>query len=238
MEHRVIRVIDRPSRDLVDGLADAGVSTVHEAMGRVGLLGTDLRPIQTGVRLAGPAVTVLAQAGDNLMVHAAIEVCEPGDIIVIATMSPSTDGVFGELIATSLMSRGVVAAVIEAGVRDTEELRALPFPVWAKAVSAHGTVKATPGSVNVPVVCGGQLVEPGSVIIADDDGIVCVPARVASTTLDAARDRIRREDATRKELQAGVLGLDLYRLRDRLTQLGVMYDELPVASDAAPRRDT
>jgi 4-hydroxy-4-methyl-2-oxoglutarate aldolase len=221
----VVRTVERPDPGTVAALGALGTATVHEAIGRRGFAGPDLRPIQQGVRLAGPAVTVSCHPGDNLMVHAAVEVCQEGDVLVVTTTAPSTHGMFGELLATSLLARGVRALVIDAGVRDTAELRDLGFPVWARHVSCEGTVKATPGSVNVPVVLGGVVVEPGDVVCGDDDGVVVVPRDEAAAALDAARARVAREDATRARLAAGELGLDIYGLRDRLAELGVEYRE-------------
>jgi 4-hydroxy-4-methyl-2-oxoglutarate aldolase len=221
----VVRTVERPDPGTVAALGALGTATVHEAIGRRGFAGPDLRPIQQGVRLAGPAVTVSCHPGDNLMVHAAVEVCQEGDVLVVTTTAPSTHGMFGELLATSLLARGVRALVIDAGVRDTAELRDLGFPVWARHVSCEGTVKATPGSVNVPVVLGGVVVAPGDVVCGDDDGVVVVPRDEAAAALDAARARVAREDATRARLAAGELGLDIYGLRDRLAELGVEYRE-------------
>jgi 4-hydroxy-4-methyl-2-oxoglutarate aldolase len=219
--HVVVRTIERPNPDIVSTLGGLGTATVHEAIGRRGFAGPDLRPIQQGTRLAGPAVTVSSHPGDNLMVHAAVEVCEAGDVLVVTTTAPSTHGMFGELLATSLMARGVHALVIDAGVRDTAELRAMGFAVWARHVSCEGTVKASPGSVNVPVVLGGMVVSPGDVVCADDDGVVVVPAGEAEWALDQARRRVAREDATRARLAAGELGVDIYGLRAVLSDLGV-----------------
>jgi len=219
--HVVVRTIERPDADIVSTLGGLGTATVHEAIGRRGFAGPDLRPIQQGTRLAGPAVTVSSHPGDNLMVHAAVEVCEAGDVLVVTTTAPSTHGMFGELLATSLMARGVHALVIDAGVRDTAELRAMGFAVWARHVSCEGTVKASPGSVNVPVVLGGMVVSPGDVVCADDDGVVVVPAGEAEWALDQARRRVAREDATRARLAAGELGVDIYGLRAVLADLGV-----------------
>ncbi|MEU2065144.1 4-carboxy-4-hydroxy-2-oxoadipate aldolase/oxaloacetate decarboxylase [Streptomyces sp. NPDC013455] len=207
----------------VEALAGYGVATVHEAMGRTGLLPARLRPIQQGVRVAGTAVTVLSWPGDNLMIHAAVEQCGAGDILVVTTTSPSTDGMFGELFATALMRRGVRGLVIDAGVRDTAELRALGFPAWSAAVSAQGTVKATGGSVNVPVALGGRLVRPGDVILADDDGVVVIPREKAREAAAASAAREAKEAAARAAFQEGQLGLDRYGLRDRLARLGVTY---------------
>ncbi|GGI04084.1 4-carboxy-4-hydroxy-2-oxoadipate aldolase/oxaloacetate decarboxylase [Egicoccus halophilus] len=219
----VVRSIDRADPNLVAELGAAGVATVHEAMGRTGLLGTELSPIQRGARIAGTAVTVTCQPGDNLMIHAAVEQVTNGDVLVVTTTSPSTDGMFGELLATSLRAHGCVGLVIDAGVRDVDELNELGFPVWTRAVSAQGTVKATPGSVNVPVVCAGGVVHPGDVVVADDDGVVVVPRAGAAAASQAAQDRLEREAATRQRLAAGELGLDLYGLRARLDELGVAY---------------
>jgi 4-hydroxy-4-methyl-2-oxoglutarate aldolase len=196
---------------------------VHEAIGRAGYLGPGLRPIQDGTRIGGTAVTALCWPGDNLMIHAAVEQCQAGDLLVVTTASPSTDGMFGELLATSLAARGVRGLVIEAGVRDVAELRAMGFPVWSAAVSAQGTVKETAGAVNVPVSVGGQIITPGDAIIADDDGVVCVPRGDIGPALDAARSRTAQEERNRAELADGQLGLDLYGLRDKLAALGVTY---------------
>ena len=221
--HVVVRQIDRAEPEVIAALGEAGVATVHEAMGRIGLLDTQIRPIQRGARIAGSAVTVLCQAGDNLMIHAAVEVCQPGDVLVVATTSPSTDGYFGELLATSLQTRGVIGLVIDAGVRDVLEINELAWPVWSRAVSAMGTVKETAGSVNVSVVCAGQRVEPGDVIVADDDG-VCVVARAeAPAALAASQARLAKEAGTRARLAAGELGLDMYGLRAKLAQVGVEF---------------
>ncbi|MEE1757537.1 4-carboxy-4-hydroxy-2-oxoadipate aldolase/oxaloacetate decarboxylase, partial [Streptomyces sp. SP18BB07] len=189
----------------VEAIGRYGVATVHEAMGRTGLLGTHLRPIQQGTRVAGTAVTVLSWPGDNLMIHAAVEQCGEGDILVVTTTSPSTDGMFGELFATALQRRGVRGLVINAGIRDTEELRAMDFPAWSAAVSAQGTVKATGGSVNVPVAIGGQTVRPGDVILADDDGVVVVPREKARRTAEASAAREQKEAASRAAFLDGQL---------------------------------
>lgn len=207
----------------VDELAGFGVATVHEAAGRTGYLGPALRPIQIGTRVGGTAVTALCWPGDNLMIHAAAEQCRDGDLLVVTTTSPCTDGMFGELLATSLAARGVRGVVIEAGVRDVAELRAMAFPVWSAAVSAQGTVKETPGAVNLPACLGGQIVGPGDAIIADDDGVVCVPRAAVRQALAAARARVAKEEQTRKALAGGQLGLDLYGLRDKLATRGVEY---------------
>jgi 4-hydroxy-4-methyl-2-oxoglutarate aldolase len=221
--HVVVRHIDRAEPAIIDALGRLGSATVHEALGRRGFAGPHLRPIQQGTRLAGSAVTVSSHPGDNLMVHAAVEVCEAGDVLVVTNTAPSTHGMFGELLATSLMARGVRALVIDAGVRDTTELRAMGFAVWSQHVSCEGTVKATAGSVNVPIVLGAQIVHPGDVVCADDDGVVVVPRGEASPTLEQARQRVAREEATRARLAAGELGVDIYGLRSKLAELGVEY---------------
>jgi 4-hydroxy-4-methyl-2-oxoglutarate aldolase len=221
--HVVVRNIPRADRATIDGLAKAGVATVHEAMGRTGLLSTEIRPVQRGARVAGSAVTVSCQAGDNLMIHAAIEVCQGGDVLVVTTTSPSTDGMFGELLATSLQARGVVGLVIDAGVRDVSDLNEMGFAVWSRAVSAQGTVKATAGSVNVPVVCAGMAIEPGDVVVADDDGVVVVRRDDAEAALAASEARVAKEAATRRALADGQLGVDLYGLRAKLHELGVRF---------------
>ncbi|MFI6493218.1 4-carboxy-4-hydroxy-2-oxoadipate aldolase/oxaloacetate decarboxylase [Streptomyces sp. NPDC050564] len=205
----------------VEAVGAYGVATVHEAMGRTGLLGTHLRPNQQGTRVAGTAVTVLSWPGDNLMIHAAVEQCGEGDILVVTTTSPSSDGMFGELFATALQRRGVRGLIINAGIRDTAELRDMGFPAWAAAVSPQGTVKATGGSVNVPVAIGGQIVRPGDVILADDDGVVCVPREGARRAAEASEARENKEAAARAAFIEGQLGLDRYGLRETLVRLGV-----------------
>jgi 4-hydroxy-4-methyl-2-oxoglutarate aldolase len=222
--HVVVRTIERADRSAVDGLAAFGTATVHEAIGRRGFAGPAIRPIQQGTRLAGTAVTVSCHPGDNLMIHAAVEVCHDGDVLVVTHTAPSTHGVFGELLASSLMARGVRALVTDAGVRDTAELRALGFAVWSQHVSCQGTVKASPGSVNVPVVLGAQVVvSPGDVVCGDDDGVVVVPRDEAAWALERSRERAAREDGTRARLAAGELGVDIYGLRATLEALGVEY---------------
>jgi 4-hydroxy-4-methyl-2-oxoglutarate aldolase len=225
--HVVIRDFDRVDQSIVDGLAALGVSTAHEADQRRGALATAIRPIQSGARVAGNAVTVASHPGDNLMIHAAVETCRPGDILVVSTTSPSTDGMLGELLATSLRAQGVIGVVLDAGVRDVAELRAMDFPVWARAVSPQGTVKATGGSVNIPVVCGGQLVRPGDVLVADDDGVVVVPRERAVDVLASGRAREANEAGKRERLAAGELGMDMYNLRPLLDSLGVTYLDRP-----------
>ncbi len=223
----VVRNIKRAASAEIDQLARLGAATIHEAIGRSGFLGPHIRPIQEGSRIAGSAVTVSSHPGDNLMIHAAVEMCQKGDILVVANTSASSHGMFGDLLATSLLSRGVRGLVIDAGVRDTAELRQMSFPVWAAHVSCEGTVKASPGSVNVPVVLGAQVVKPGDIICADDDGVVVVPRTEAATALAAAKTREAKEEETRARLQAGELGLDIYGLRQRLTDLGVRYLDSP-----------
>jgi 4-hydroxy-4-methyl-2-oxoglutarate aldolase len=223
MRNVIVTGVSRADPAIVDQLAELGVATVHEAIGRAGYLGPGLRPIQEGTRIGGPAVTALCWPGDNLMIHAAVEQCRVGDLLVVTTTSPCTDGLFGELLATSLAARGVRGLVIETGVRDVAELRAMGFPVWSAAVSAQGTVKETLGAVNVPVSIGGQIVRPGDAIIADDDGVVCVPRGDVGPALTAAQARVAKEERNRKALADGQLGLDLYGLRDKLAALGVEY---------------
>lgn len=224
-QHRIVRSSVRPDTAAVRQLAECGVATVHEAQGRTGLLAPQLRPIFAGARIAGRAVTVSSHPGDNLMLHAAVEQVEPGDVVVVATTSPSTDGMLGELLATSLRAHGAIGVVIDAGVRDVAALTELGFPVWARAISAQGTVKASPGSVNVPCVAAGALVKPGDVIVADDDGVVVVAAADAVRVAEAAQDRVRNEAAKRKRFADGELGLDMYDLRSLLEQLGVRYSD-------------
>lgn len=221
--HVVVHRIDRADPATIDVLATAGVATVHEAIGRTGLMQPRITPIQRAARIAGSAVTVSCQAGDNLMIHAAVEVVAAGDVLVVTTTSESTDGMFGELLATSLRAAGCIGLVIDAGVRDVAELNDMGFPVWSRAVHAQGTVKATPGSVNVPVVCAGAAVCPGDVIVADDDGVLVVPRLDAGAARAAAEERLTKEASVREQLEAGTLGLDLYGLRQRLLDLGVRH---------------
>lgn len=226
--HYIVRRVHRADRNVIAALGSAGVATAHEAAGRIGLLGPDIQPRQAGGRIAGSAITVSCHPGDNLMIHAAVEVCGPGDVLVVTTTSPSTDGMFGDLLATSVRARGVVGLVIDAGVRDIATLREMGFPVWSRAVHAQGTVKASPGSVNVPVVAAGQLVRPGDVVIADDDGVLALPAAAAPAAAEAAAARIANEAGKREALAGGTLGVDLYDLRPLLARLGVSYvDRLP-----------
>lgn len=222
---RTVVVTNPPRADAaaVDALAGYGVATVHEAMGRTGYLGPSIRPVHLGSRIAGTAVTVLAWPGDNLMIHVAVEQCRPGDVLAVTTTSPSTDGMFGELFATALQHRGVRGLVINAGVRDVADLHAMGFPVWSAAVSAQGTVKATPGAVNVPITIGGQVIRPGDVLLADDDGVVRVARGSAAEAVRAARAREEKEAATRAAFRQGELGLDRYGLRARLAGMGIEY---------------
>jgi 4-hydroxy-4-methyl-2-oxoglutarate aldolase len=219
----VVRSIDRAASATIDALATMGAATVHEAIGRRGFVGPHITPIQQGARIAGTAVTVLSHPGDNIMIHAAVEVCRPGDVLVVANTAPSTHGMFGDLLASSLMARGVRGLVIDAGVRDTADLRDMGFPVWSRYVSCQGAVKSTPGSVNVPIVLGDQVVQPGDVICADDDGVVVVARGEADWALERSTARIANEAATRARLEAGELGLDFYGLRDKLVELGVEF---------------
>lgn len=219
----VKRNIVRADKAAVEALSKFGSATVHEAMGRVGLMQPYMRPIYTGARLCGTAITVLLQPGDNWMMHVAAEQIQPGDVVVAAVTAENTDGFFGDLLATSFRARGAMGLVIDGGCRDVKDLTAMRFPVFSRAISAKGTIKATLGSVNIPVVCAGALVHPGDVIVADDDGVVVVPAELAAATAAAAAEREANEVAKREKLANGVLGLDMYNMREPLEQAGLRY---------------
>jgi 4-hydroxy-4-methyl-2-oxoglutarate aldolase len=227
MKTVVVRNINRTDAAVVKRLGALGTSTVHEAYGRVGLMKPYMRPVWTGAEAAGAAVTVLAQPGDNWMIHVAVEQCRPGDILVVGCTTDNTDGMFGDLLATSLIARGVNGLVIDAGCRDVKSLREMGFPVWSRAISAKGTVKATLGAVNVPVVCAGINVHPGDAVIADDDGVVVVARKEANEVMIKGEKRRDDEEGKRKQLASGVLGLDMYGMREPLAKAGLVYIDEP-----------
>jgi 4-hydroxy-4-methyl-2-oxoglutarate aldolase len=229
MKTVVVRNIKRADAEVVKRLGALGTSTVHEAYGRIGLMKPYLRPAWAGGEAAGSAVTVLAHPGDNWMIHVAVEQCRPGDILVVGCSADNTDGMFGDLLATSLMARGVTGLVIDAGCRDVKSLREMGFPVWSKAISAKGTVKATLGAVNVPVVCAGINVEPGDAVIADDDGVVVVSKKHAGEVAAKGEKRQADEEGKRKQLASGTLGLDMYNMREPLAKAGLVYIDEPEA---------
>jgi 4-hydroxy-4-methyl-2-oxoglutarate aldolase len=221
----VVRNVPRSSAEQLEELAEAGAATVHEAMGRVGLLQPYMRPISAGDRIAGNAVTVLVHPGDNWMIHVAVEMLRPGDVMVVAVSAENQDGMFGDLLATSLIAHGARGLIIDAGVRDVAELRAMHFPVWSRCISPKGTIKATLGNVNTPVICAGASVRGGDVVVADDDGVVVVPYEEINGTLDAVRQRLARESKKRERLATGELGMDIENMRPTLEKAGLRYYE-------------
>ena len=227
MKNVVVRNIKRADAKALATFEKLGVSTTHEALGRYGLMKPYLRPIWAGAQIAGPAVTILAQPGDNWMIHVAVEQCQQGDIVVVGCTADNTDGMFGELLATSLKARGVKGLIIDAGCRDVKPLHDMGFPVWSRAISAKGTVKATLGAVNIPVVCAGVNVEPGDAVVADDDGVVIVPKKLAIEVAAKAQKRFDDEDGKRQKLASGILGLDMYNMREPLKKAGLVYVDNP-----------
>ena len=223
MKHKIVRNIKRAEAEIIEALFTQGVATIHEAQGRIGLLNPYMRPIYPSAKVAGSAVTVSCQPGDNLMIHAAVEVCQPGDVLVVTTTSESTDGMFGDLLATSCQAHGIRGLIIDAGIRDVADLTTMDFPVWAKAISAQGTVKATPGSVNVDVVCAGAIIRPGDVVVGDIDGVVVIKREDAAAVAQLGQKRLEKESQSRAKLAAGELGIEFYGLRAKLKELGVEY---------------